>query len=268
VEGRRRAPMVPLSLFRSRTFAGANLLTLLLYAALGGGLFFIPFNLIQVQRYSPAAAGAALLPLIVVISLMSRWAGAVAARTGARLPLVLGPLVAGAGFALLAIPTTGGTYLRTFFPGIVVLGIGMGITVAPLTAAVMGAVDPHHAGVASGINNAVSRAAGLLAVAGLGVVLLACFNATLDRALARLALAPNVATVVDAQRGRLGGAEFSTQIDPAVRDALQRAFDEAYVAGFRTLMIVCAVLAELGALAAFSLIERSPRHEARATDPS
>ena len=254
VERRGRSPMVPLTLFRSRTFSGANLLTLLLYAALGGALFFVPFNLIQVQGYSPAAAGAALLPLIVLISLMSRWAGAVAGRTGARLPLVVGPVVAGAGFALLAVPTIGGPYLRTFFPGIVVLGVGMGITVAPLTAAVMGAVDPHHAGVASGINNAVSRAAGLLAVAALGVVLLACFNAALDRSLGRMALAPDVAVLVDAQRARLGAAEFPA-LDPGLRDALRRAFDDAYVAAFRILMIVSAVLAELGALAAFCLIE-------------
>ena len=259
VEGRRRAPMVPLSLFRSRTFSGANLLTLLLYAALGGALFYVPFNLIQVQRYSPAAAGAALLPLIVLISLMSRRAGAVAGRIGARLPLVIGPLVAGAGFALLAVPTTGGAYVTTFFPGIVVLGIGMGITVAPLTAAVMGAVDPQHAGVASGINNSLSRAAGLLAIAALGVVLLARFNASLDRALSPMSLAPDVAKLVDAQRARLGGAEFPPQIGTALQSALQRAFDEAYVAGFRTLMVICAALAELGAMVAFFLIGEAPR---------
>ena len=257
VEARRAAPMVPLSLFRSRTFAGANLLTLLLYAALGGALFFVPFNLIQVQRYSPAAAGAALLPLVLLISTMSRRAGALAARFGPRPFLFAGPLGAAAGFLLLALPTTGGAYWTTFFPGIAVLGLGMGVTVAPLTAAVMGAVDPRHAGVASGINNAVARAAGLLAIAGLGVLLLARFNQALDAALAPLTFPPAVAATIDAQRGRLAEASFSS-LAPSVRAPLGEMFRLAYVAAFRALMVACAALAALGALAAGWLIAPRP----------
>jgi EmrB/QacA subfamily drug resistance transporter len=255
VEAWRPAPMVPLSLFRSRTFSGANLLTLLLYAALGATLFFLPFNLIQVQRYSPAAAGAALLPFIVIISVLSRWAGGVAGRVGARPPLVLGPAVAAVGFALLAMPSLGGPYTRTFFPGIAVLGLGMAITVAPLTTAVMGSVDARHAGVASGVNNAVSRAAGLLAIAALGVLLLARFNRVLDQHLAGLGVPPEVASVVDAQREKLASIDLPPQIEPSLRDALREAIDDAYVAGFRTLMIACAVLAALGGLAALVFIE-------------
>jgi predicted MFS family arabinose efflux permease len=251
--------MVPLALFRSRSFAGTNLLTFFLYAALGGALFFVPFNLIQVHRYSPPAAGAALLPFVVLISSMSRWTGGLAARFGARPLLVLGPTVAAAGFALLALPGTGGGYWETFFPGIVVLGTGMGLTVAPLTTAVMGSVDRHHAGVASGINNAVARAAGLLAVAALGVVLLARFNLSLDQGLARLALPADVTHAVDAERGRLAAAELPAWIDPPVRDRLRQLFEDAYVAGFRALMITGAVLALLGALSALWLgDERRP----------
>jgi len=259
LESRVASPMVPLSLFRSRTFAGANLLTLLLYAALGGALFFVPFDLIQVQRYGPAGAGAALLPLILLISIMSRWAGALAARIGPRPLLGAGPLVAAVGFALLALPAAGGSYWATFFPGIVVLGIGMGLTVAPLTAAVMGAVDPRHAGVASGINNAVARAAGLLAVAALGVLLVARFNHALDGALARLPLSATATRVVEQQRGRLGGADFSG-LELASRARVAAAFDDAYVAAFRTLMLACAALAALAAIAGLALVEpRRPR---------
>jgi MFS family permease len=230
------------------------LLTLLLYAGLGGALFFVPFDLIQVQRYSPAAAGAALLPFVMLISIMSPWAGSLAARFGPRPLLCVGPLLASAGFALLAVPSTGGVYWSTFFPGIAVLGLGMGATVAPLTAAVMGSVDRRHAGVASGINNAVSRAAGLLAVAGLGVLLLARFNRALDGELATLSLPPGLASAVDAERTKLAAADFSA-FAPPLREALRRAFDLAYVAGFRTLMIAGAVLAALGALAGLVLIE-------------
>jgi EmrB/QacA subfamily drug resistance transporter len=256
-EARQRAPMVPLSLFRSRTFSGTNLLTLLLYAGLGGGLFFLPFDLIQVQHYSPTEAGASLLPLILIISAMSRWMGGIADRIGPRRLLLIGPLVAAAGFALLALPSTGGTYFTTFFPGVVVLGLGMGITVAPLTAAVMGSVDSRHAGLASGINNAVSRTASLLAVAALGVALVARFNQVLDADLAGRGLPPAALAVAAAERVRLVGADFSS-LAPHLRDTLRVAFDGAYVAGFRAVMLICAGLAAAGGLAAGWLVE-TPR---------
>ena len=250
VEAKSRAPMVPLTLFRSRKFAGANLLTLALYAGLGGGLFFVPFDLIQVQGYSPTAAGAAWLPFIVLVSAMSRWAGGLVVRVGARALLVGGPLVAAAGFALLAVPGQGGSYWSTFFPGIVVLGLGMGLTVAPLTSAVMGAVDARHAGLASGINNAVSRAAGLLAIAALGVLLVARFNAALARALAGMDLPADVIATLNAERTKLAAAD--------VPPALHHVFVTSYLAGFRAAMIVCSALAALGAFFAFLFIEPRP----------
>jgi EmrB/QacA subfamily drug resistance transporter len=258
LEARRQAPMVSLGLFRSRTFSGANLLTLLLYAAMGGALFFVPFNLIQVQHYSPAAAGAALLPLVFLISGMSRWSGALATKIGARPLLVAGPLTAAVGFALLALPATGASYWRAFFPGITVLGVGMGLTVAPLTSAVMGALEPRHAGVASGINNAVARTAGLLAIAALGLLLLLRFAHALDSQLAALALPPATMEVVSQQRDRLGDADFSA-LAPALRPPLHAAFTAAYVAGFRALMVASAALAALAAVAAFVLIRDVPR---------
>jgi EmrB/QacA subfamily drug resistance transporter len=254
VEARSRRPMVPLSLFRSRTFAGANLLTLLLYAALGASFFFVPFNLIEVQRYSPAAAGAALVPFVASVSLLSRWAGSLVRRHGARLPLVAGPLVAALGLGLLAMPGTSGSYWSTFFPGILVLGIGMGITIAPLTTAVMASVGANHAGVASGINNAVSRAAGLLAVAALGIVLVTRFDGSLDEQLAAMTLPPEVKAGIIRERAKLAAAEPPSNADATTREALRRALDIAFVDGFRVLMLVCAGLAAISAGAASALI--------------
>ncbi len=259
VEWRGRAPMVHLSLFRSRTFSGTNLLTLLLYAALGGAFFFLPFDLIQVQGYSPATAGGTLVPFVLLVAGMSRGVGALVPRLGARPLLVGGPLIAAAGFALMARPTTGGSYWSTFFPAIVVVGTGMGLTVAPLTTAVMGAVESRHAGVASGINNAVARAAGLLAIAALGVLLTDRFDAVLDARLGGMALPLSVSGVVDVERAKLAGADLSSLLDPALRQELRGAFVDAYAAAFREVALVCGGLAAVGALVAGLLVQDAPK---------
>lgn len=255
VERRSAEPMVPLNLFRSRTFSGANLLTLLLYAATGAMTYFVPFNLIRVQGYSTTAAGAAFLPFILLMFLLSRWSGGLVSRYGSRLPLVVGPEIAGVGFALLAVPGIGGSYWTTFFPGIVVLGLGMSIAVAPLTTTVMGAVGQDRAGVASGINNAVARVASLLSIAVLGIVMAAVFASALDSSLAMSHAAPEIRHALDARRANLAGAQAPASVAEPLRSALQRAIAESFLAGFRIVMIICAVLAVASGVAAGVLVE-------------
>jgi EmrB/QacA subfamily drug resistance transporter len=254
-EARGRNPMMPLGLFRSRNFSGANLLTLFLYAALGGALFFLPFNLIQVQGYTATAAGAALMPFVLTMFLLSRWAGGLVDRYGAKLPLVVGPLVAAIGFALFARPGIGGSYWTTFFPAVILMSLGMVTSVAPLTTTVMTSVEERYAGVASGINNAVSRLASLLAVAALGVVVLGAFNSHLDKRLASLQLPTEARQQLDGQRIKLAATAIPSSLDANTREALRRALDEAFVAGFRLVMYISAGLALLSALSAWLMIE-------------
>jgi EmrB/QacA subfamily drug resistance transporter len=248
VEARAPSPMLPLSIFRSRTFSGANLLTLFLYTALSGVLFFLPLNLVQAQGYNTTEAGAALLPFIALMFVLSRWSGDLVRRFGPKLPLVVGPLVAGVGFALFAHPGIGGSYWTTFFPAVAVMGLGMAISVAPLTATVMSSVPQRNVGVASGVNNAIARVAGLLAVAALGLALSVQFNHSLDARLSSSGMPSALRAEIDAQRPRLAGAQVS---DPRARSAI----DDSFVDGFRLVAWVCAGLAVAGSASALLLVD-------------
>jgi MFS family permease len=244
--------MVSLKLFRSRNFTGANLLTLFLYAALGGLMFFFPMDLIQIQHYTATQAGAVFLPFVAIMFGLSRWAGGLVARYGSRLPLAVGPLIAACGFALFAVAPQDGSYWAAFFPAVVVMGLGMTISVAPLTTTVMNAVPDSESGLASGINNAVSRLASLLAVAVFGAVLVTVFNHSLDAYLSRLALTPEIRAKVDAGRPQLAA---SHNPDPQIQHAVTASF----LTGYRAVMWIGSGLAALSGITSWLLIESERR---------
>ncbi len=249
-ESRTASPMVPLQLFRSRSFTGANAMTFLLYFALGGALFFLPFNLIRVQGYSATLAGAAFLPFSLIMGALSRWSGGLIGRYGGRGPLMAGPVIAALGFALLALPGIGGPYWATFFPGMAVLGLGMAVSVAPLTTTVMGAVPDRFAGAASGINNAVARLAGMLAVAMLGTVAVGVFGTALDRRLAVSQVPLEVRQAVLQEVPKLAEARVPAGAGTEMQATLARALDESFVSSFRVVMLLAAALAVLSAVCA------------------
>jgi predicted MFS family arabinose efflux permease len=257
VEARTASPMVPLALFNSRCFTGANLLTLLLYFALGVFFFLFPMNLIQVQGYSATATGAAALPVILLVFLLSRWSGGLVARYGPRIPLIVGPLVVAAGFILFARPSVGGNYWTTFFPAFVVLGLGLAISVAPLTTVVMSSVAQDRAGAASGINNAVARVAGVLAIAILGIVIVKAFGYQLQDSLASLEITPLIREEIQANVIKLAGITVPANLDAGTSEMIRDAIARAFVFGFRLIMLICAGLAVASAAVALRTIPSS-----------
>lgn len=248
VEGKVRDPMMPLTVFRNRAFAGANGLTLLLYGGMGGVLFFLPIHMISTLGYSELQAGMAILPFIILISVFSRMTGGLVDRFGARMPLTVGPTIAGIGILALAWPGLDGSYWTTFFPGITVLGIGMALTVAPLTTAVMNAAPRDHAGVASGINNAASRLAFLLAVAVLGIVAAWRFTPAFGDIAAGLSVPDDIIASMGEDLRRLAGTQPPEGLPVALTQNIREAIDQAALASFRTIVLVCACLCWVGAV--------------------
>jgi EmrB/QacA subfamily drug resistance transporter len=254
VEKAVKTPMVPLGLFKSASFSGANLLTLCLYAAVGIFFFLFPLNLIQIQNYSATATGAAALPMILLMFLLSRWSGGLITRFGAKTPLIVGPLIAAAGFLLFAVPSVGVHYWTAFFPAFVVLGLGMAISVAPLTTVVMNSVGQERAGTASGINNAVARVAGVLAVAVLGAVMVAAFAYSLRDSVASLNLNADIVHELESNVDKLGSLDAPSTVDPHLALTIRSAIAGAFVFGFRLIMLLCAVLAIASAVVAWRRI--------------
>src|SRR5207244_5936673 len=190
---------------------------------------------------------------ILIMFLLSRWAGGLVQKYGAKIPLIVGPAIAAIGFASFLLPGVGGSYWTMFFPPMTVLGVGMAISVAPLTTTVMNSVAQTRAGIASGINNAVSRVAGLLAIAVLGIVMLQGFNHALDAHLS--GLPSSIRQSLDQQRNKLAAADLPQNIAPTTRAQLRAAIDHSFVAGFRAVMFAGALLAAGGAICAWWLIK-------------
>jgi len=249
---------VPLALFRTRSFLGANVFTLFLYAAVGIFFFLFPMDLIELHAYSSTAAGAAMLPIIVLMFLLSRWSGGLVKRYGGGIPLIVGPLVVAAGFATFALGCPGGSYWRSYFPASLVLGLGMAITVAPLTTVVMNSVDQQHAGTASGINNAVARVAGVLAIAVLGIVMVKLFHSYLEQRLTTLALPPNIVQDIRSREVELAGLELPQNLDASAVVAVRRAISESFASAFRVVLLCCAGLSIGSAMIAWRLMALNP----------
>lgn len=262
VEVRISSPMVPPALFASRSFTGANLLTLFLYSAIGIFFFLFPLNLIQVQGYSATVTGAAVLPMILLMFALSRWSGGLVARYGARGPLIIGPLMVASGFALFVVPSVDAGYWRSFLPAVVVLGLGMAVTVAPLSTVVMNSVSQELVGTASGINNAVARVAGVLAIAVLGMVMVNVFSSRLFHSLDQQSVAPEVVDQVRPEAIKLAGLPIPATLDPETKMAIRRSVQQAFVFGFRMIMLICAGLAMASAAVAWRSIGKSERHPA------
>ena len=266
-ETRVSSPMMPLSFFHSRAFSGANLLTLFLYAAIGIFFFVFPLNLIQIQKYSATKAGAAALPLILCMFFLSRWSGGLVARYGPRKPLVIGPLIVVAGFLLFMRSGVGGSYWKSFFPDFLVLGFGMAVTVAPLTTVVMNSVGADRAGAASGINNAVARIAGLLAIAVFGIVLVHSFGSRLERDLSRVAVPQEIKANLLANRVKLAAIDIPPQLGEGQANEIWHIVTGAFLFAFRRIMFLCALLAAASSACAWISLSSSSAGSATTSQP-
>jgi MFS family permease len=258
VESKAENPIVPLKLFRSPGFLGGNLLTLFLYSAIGVFFFLFPMQLIRLNGYTTTQAGAAGLPMILLMFTLSRWAGGLVERFGGRLPLVIGPMLVALGFVLFAILPERNGYWLSIFPAFLVLGFGMSVTVAPLTTVVMNSVDASHTGAASGINNSVARVAGVLAVAVFGILMLGTFSKRLDLEVASLGLSPTAIAEVDSSKKELVEMQPPKGLESNQRKEFQNAVATAFRSGLHMVLFCCAALAVAAGMCAWKFVGRQP----------
>jgi EmrB/QacA subfamily drug resistance transporter len=262
IEQKSSHPMMPLSLFTNLTFSGANLLTFFLYAGLGAGMLFLSLNLVQVQGYSQLQSGLTFLPFTILMITVARFAGGLADKYGPRLLLIAGPATAGLGLLMLSfIKQTSGPaqYWTTFFPGVVILGLGMSFTVAPLTAAVMGALSDHFSGTASGINNALSRIAGVFANAIFGALAVLFFSGALQKEIKPLSLNSKVKQEVTKQAAQLGNAKPPALLNANTKVLVETSYHNSFLSAYEKIMKISACLGFLGALMSLVFIKNNPR---------
>lgn len=257
-------PLLPLYLFRSSTFSGANLITLLLYGAISGLIFFLPFNLIQVQGYDIIQAGLGFLPFPIIVGAFSGWAGTLVTRYGSKMPLIVGPLIVALGLIMFGQAGLGGSFWLAFFPAVVVMAIGMTVVIAPLTTTVMSTAPKRLSGTASGINTAINSTANVLAVAILGVLALSIFNSSVNRQVQTMDLSPQSIAEIEIETGNLANAQAPDSLSLDQQAEVNRLFDLAFVDAFQILMYICAGLVGAAALVSLLMIEGKPAIEASA----
>jgi EmrB/QacA subfamily drug resistance transporter len=259
VEKKSTHPIMPLNLFKLKTFSGVNAMTLFVYAALSAALFFLPLNMIQVQNYPEEIAGLALLPFAVLISGLSRFSGIFSDRFGARKPLIAGSFLVGIGMLLLTFPglTEGPKdYWTTYFPGIIIVGIGMGVVVAPLTATVMACVPKNNTGIASGVNNTMARTAGLLAIAVLGAIVLITFKNTLSMNVNELNISDNKKTELINNAGNLAETQPPKDLTVDQNKQVNKIIKASFVQSFDLVIYISVVLTWLGSLIAVFTVKK------------
>lgn len=257
-EANSKSPMLPLKLFRSTSFTGSNLLTLFLYGALSGGLFFLSLNLIQIQGYSQTLAGFAGLPFVLLLALLSPRMGSLIGRFSPRLFLTIGPSIVTVAFYLLSLPgqTQGpADYWTAFFPGMLVFGLGMAMTVTPLTTTVLTSAGKQYSGTASGINNAISRIAGVLAIAVLGAFALWQFQHQLLQATAPFALSEEARHSLQLESKKLGETLPPKHLSPILYQHIESAIHHAFIQTYKMMMLLCAGFAGISAVLGFLFIK-------------
>lgn len=250
-EKRSSHPMMPLNVFNSKAFSGINLVTLIIYFALSSVFFFLPFNLIQVQGYSATEAGAAFLPFTLIMGFFARWTGAIGDRYGNRVPLVIGPVLTAIAYYTLSLPGISENFWTSFFPGLTLMGLGMAMTVPPLTTTVMNAVQDSQTGIASGINNSVSRLAGMLAVAILGVVAVQIFSSELMLELSQVELPEELVNSIQLQQTKLAGISLDPGFSGSQLAIAQNVVHQSFISSFQWVMRGSALIALLGAFLAW-----------------
>lgn len=253
-----KEPLVPFHIFSSPLVVGANLATLFLYFALSGVIFFLVLNFQQVQHYSPIFAGLGMLPTVLLITFLSGTGGTIADKIGPRIPMIVGPFIVALGMASLILPGKNANYFIQFLPGLILFGLGMSLVIAPLTKSAL-SVEEKYSGAASGVNNAVARVAGLLAVALLGVIVVAIFESQLSAKMASSQLPKPMQQQIMVQENKLGGISIPANFASSTKNVAQKTIEDAFVSGFRWAMTINATLAFLSSITAFFTIRNKKK---------